>query len=64
MPVGDQPKDIYDQIKKMYLRFIEPEECVILNVVPADIDFSTSESMSPHCIRSFSLDQALKNKNE
>jgi energy-coupling factor transporter ATP-binding protein EcfA2 len=42
-PVGDQPKDIYKQIKDMIYQFINPETAVILNVMPATVDFTTCE---------------------
>lgn len=42
-PVGDQPKDIYKQIKDMIYKFITPETAVILNVMPATVDFPTCE---------------------
>ena len=42
-PVGDQPKDIYAQIKRMIERYIESDEAVILNVMPASVDFPTCE---------------------
>jgi len=42
-PVGDQPKDIYRQIKEMIYQFIRPETAVILNVMPATVDFPTCE---------------------
>ena len=42
-PVGDQPKDIYQQIKRMIERYIESDEAVILNVMPASVDFPTCE---------------------
>ena len=42
-PVGDQPKDIYKQIKDMIYSFISPETAVILNVMPATVDFPTCE---------------------
>lgn len=42
-PVGDQPRDIYQQIKAMIYQFIQPETAVILNVMPATVDFPTCE---------------------
>ncbi|CAI5480041.1 unnamed protein product [Closterium sp. Yama58-4] len=45
VPVDDQPKDIYNQVKKMIMQYITPEESVILNVLAAEVDFSTCESI-------------------
>ncbi|KAL5577034.1 hypothetical protein UlMin_018733 [Ulmus minor] len=45
VPVGDQPKDIGDQIKNIIMEYIRPEESIILNVLPATIDFPTCESI-------------------
>ncbi|KAL5577046.1 hypothetical protein UlMin_018745 [Ulmus minor] len=45
VPVGDQPKDIGDQIKNIIMEYITPEESIILNVLPATIDFPTCESI-------------------
>jgi GTP-binding protein EngB required for normal cell division len=42
-PIGDQPKDIYKQIVDMIYSYIQPEESVILNVMPATVDFPTCE---------------------
>jgi len=44
-PIGDQPKDIYNMIKNMIYKFITPEASVILNVMPATVDFSTCEGV-------------------
>lgn len=44
-PIGDQPKDIYKQIKDMIYQFITPETAVILNVMPATVDFPTCEGV-------------------
>jgi len=44
-PVGDQPKDIYNMIKAMINKFITPEASVILNVMPATVDFTTCEGV-------------------
>ena len=45
VPIGDQPPDIYDQISKMIRHYIEPEESIILNVLSAQVDFPTCESI-------------------
>ncbi|KAD4178900.1 hypothetical protein E3N88_27491 [Mikania micrantha] len=45
VPVGDQPKDIYDQISGMIMDYIKPEESIILNVLSASVDFTTCESI-------------------
>ena len=42
IPVGDQPKDIYDITKNMALRYIREERAIILCVIPANQDLSTS----------------------
>ena len=44
-PVGDQPDDIEIQIKEMILKYITPENAVILAVSPANQDISTSEAI-------------------
>lgn len=44
-PIGDQPKDIYKQIKNMIYSFIRCEESIILNIMPATVDLSTCECM-------------------
>ncbi|CAI5482675.1 unnamed protein product [Closterium sp. Yama58-4] len=45
VPVEDQPKDIYNQVKAMIMHYITPKESVILNVLAAEVDFSTCESI-------------------
>ncbi|CAI5488598.1 unnamed protein product [Closterium sp. Naga37s-1] len=45
VPIEDQPKDIYDQVKAMIMTYITPKESVILNVLAAEVDFSTCESI-------------------
>ncbi|GJZ73140.1 dynamin-related protein 4C-like protein [Tanacetum coccineum] len=45
VPVGDQPKDIYEQVSGMIMEYIKPEESIILNVLPAIVDFTTCESI-------------------
>ncbi|CAI9265565.1 unnamed protein product [Lactuca saligna] len=43
--VGDQPENIYEQISDMIMEHIKPEESIILNVLDANVDFSTCESI-------------------
>lgn len=43
--VHGQPEDIYEQISKIIMEFITPQESVILNVLSASVDFSTCESI-------------------
>ncbi|GJP35534.1 hypothetical protein CLOM_g20043 [Closterium sp. NIES-68] len=45
VPIEDQPKDIYNQVKNMIMHYITPKESVILNVLAAEVDFSTCESI-------------------
>ncbi|KAF8038495.1 hypothetical protein BT93_B1136 [Corymbia citriodora subsp. variegata] len=45
VPVQGQPEDIYEQISKMIMEYIRPEESIILNVLSATVDFSTCESI-------------------
>ncbi|CAI7836092.1 unnamed protein product [Closterium sp. NIES-53] len=45
VPIEDQPKDIYDQVKAMIMHYITPKESVILNVLAAEVDFTTCESI-------------------
>ncbi|XP_021822751.1 dynamin-related protein 4C-like isoform X1 [Prunus avium] len=46
VPVHGQPENIYDQIKDMIMKYIKPDESIILNVLSASNDFSTCESIS------------------
>nr|WLR81518.1 interferon-induced GTP-binding protein Mx3 [Andrias davidianus] len=43
--VGDQPKDIGDQIKKLITKFIERQETINLVVVPSNVDIATTEAL-------------------
>ncbi|KAI3496992.1 hypothetical protein L1887_39372 [Cichorium endivia] len=43
--VGDQPENIYQQITDMIMEYIKPEESIILNVLAANVDFATCESI-------------------
>ncbi|KAL5577027.1 hypothetical protein UlMin_018726 [Ulmus minor] len=45
VPVGDQPKDIGNQIKNIIMEYITTEDSIILNVLPAIMDFPTCESI-------------------
>lgn len=45
VPVHGQPQDIYDQVSKIILHYITPEESIILNVLSAAVDFPTCESI-------------------
>ncbi|BBG92973.1 Dynamin related protein 4C, partial [Prunus dulcis] len=46
VPVRGQPLNIADQIKDMIMKYIKPDESIILNVLAASTDFSTCESIS------------------
>ncbi|KAJ8388548.1 hypothetical protein AAFF_G00132620 [Aldrovandia affinis] len=43
--VGNQPKDIGEQIKRMIHKFIGRQETISLVVVPANIDIATTEAL-------------------
>ena len=43
--VGDQPKDIEEQIKNMILEFISKDACLILAVSPANSDLANSDAL-------------------
>jgi len=45
VPVGDQPKDIEEKIRKLVLHFIQNPNSIILAVVTANTDPATSESL-------------------
>lgn len=45
VPVHGQPDDIYEQIAKIIMEYIIPEESIILNVLSATVDFTTCESI-------------------
>ncbi|KAL0312587.1 UNVERIFIED_CONTAM: Dynamin-related protein 4C [Sesamum radiatum] len=49
VPVHGQPEDIYEQISKIIMEFITPEESIILNVLSASVD---SRRVSPSGCRS------------
>ncbi|MES1912955.1 MAG: hypothetical protein MHM6MM_005196 [Cercozoa sp. M6MM] len=44
-PVGDQPVEIYEQVTALIEKYIAPSSTIVLNVMPADVDMSTSESL-------------------
>ncbi|CAF4015493.1 unnamed protein product [Rotaria sordida] len=56
-PLLGQPKDIHTQILNLINKYIEPTTAVVLHVIPASVDFATSESMKlakeydPQCFR-------------
>ncbi|XP_060175730.1 dynamin-related protein 4C-like [Lycium barbarum] len=43
--VQGQPEDIYEQIYDIIMKYIAPEESIILNVLSATVDFPTCESI-------------------
>jgi len=43
--VGDQPKDIEEQIKRMVLTYIERPSCIILAITPANSDIANSDAL-------------------
>ncbi|KAG6752318.1 hypothetical protein POTOM_044542 [Populus tomentosa] len=45
VPVHGQPANIYEQIANIIMKYISPDESVILNVLSASVDFSTCESI-------------------
>ncbi|KAG0619429.1 hypothetical protein M758_4G139100 [Ceratodon purpureus] len=45
VPVHGQPQNIYEQIQAMIMKHISPEESIILNVLSAQVDFPTCESI-------------------
>ncbi|XP_016494477.2 dynamin-related protein 4C-like [Nicotiana tabacum] len=45
VPVKGQPEDIYEQISDIIMKYIAPEESIILNVLSATVDFPTCESI-------------------
>ncbi|KAL9379890.1 hypothetical protein Peur_028372 [Populus x canadensis] len=45
VPVHGQPENIYEQIANIIMKYISPDESVILNVLSATVDFSTCESI-------------------
>lgn len=45
IPVGDQPKNIYEITRDMAFRYIKEKRSIILCVIPANQDLSTSEAL-------------------
>ncbi|KAF3338127.1 Dynamin-related protein 4C [Carex littledalei] len=45
VPVHGQPEDIYEQISHTIMGYIAPKESIILNVLSAQVDFPTCESI-------------------
>lgn len=45
VPVHGQPEDIFEQISDIIMKYITPEESIILNVLSATVDFPTCESI-------------------
>ncbi|VVA94049.1 unnamed protein product, partial [Arabis nemorensis] len=45
VPVNGQPENIYEQISGMIMKYIQPQESIILNVLSATVDFTTCESI-------------------
>lgn len=45
VPVGDQPEDIDEQIQELILKYVKNENSIILAVVTANTDPTTSESL-------------------
>ncbi|XP_011015701.1 PREDICTED: dynamin-related protein 4C-like [Populus euphratica] len=45
VPVHGHPEDIYEQIENIIMKYISPDENIILNVLSASVDFSTCESI-------------------
>lgn len=43
--IAGQPPDIHEEICEIIMRYIKPEASIILNVISADVDFSTCESI-------------------
>ena len=43
--VEDQPADIADQIEKMVMSYIKPENAIILAITPANTDLANSDSL-------------------
>uniref|UniRef100_M1BQM5 Interferon-induced GTP-binding protein mx n=1 Tax=Solanum tuberosum TaxID=4113 RepID=M1BQM5_SOLTU len=44
VPVHGQPDDIFEQISDIIMKYITPEESIILNVLSATVDFPTYKS--------------------
>lgn len=45
VPVGNQPKDIDQQIRKLILKYVTRKNCIILAVTPANSDLANSDAL-------------------
>jgi len=45
VPVGNQPKDIDEQIRQLLLKYITKENCIILAISPANSDLANSDAL-------------------
>jgi len=45
VPVGNQPKDIDEQIRRLLLKFISRKNCIILAITPANSDLANSDAL-------------------
>lgn len=45
VPIGDQPKDIENQIRSMLLQFILRDNALILAITPANTDLANSDAL-------------------
>ena len=46
VPVGDQPSDIEERIRRMISEYIRPPTCLILAVSPSNADLVNSDALS------------------
>jgi len=45
VPVGNQPKDIDEQIRQLLLKYISKDNCIILAISPANSDLANSDAL-------------------
>jgi len=45
VPVGNQPKDIAEQIRRLLLKYISRKNCMILAITPANSDLANSDAL-------------------
>lgn len=45
VPIGDQPKDIENQIRTMLMQFIQKDNALILAITPANTDLANSDAL-------------------
>jgi len=45
VPIKDQAKDIESQIKRLILKYIRPENALILALTPANTDLANSDAL-------------------